>query len=374
MSNEMRVSVEITSSLGRRINVFVPAQEVAGAIKERLKQVAQTAKVDGFRPGKMPLAAAEKLFGMSVRDEVIRKLVQMKLYDAFRQEQLRPAGYPSIESLKEGEGQPLEFTAAFEIYPEVPAPSLNGVTLEKLVVSVTDSDIERVIEQMRKQHPGEGGALPEVNDDFAKLLGVTEGGLETLRTQIKKHMEQELERVIKSKLKEQVIEKLLERQPLELPKGLIEEEAQQLEREFVESMAKSKQDAEKLPALPEEAKQQIQKTATQRVTMGLLYQALIKEHDIKVDEDRVRAYIDQFAQSFENSPNIMEMLYKDKQITSRIRSQILEEQVVEKLLEQVKFSEKPSSYSEVIKISTHDAHGHDHEHVHGPDCDHDHDH
>jgi trigger factor len=148
----MDISVEITGSLARRLTVAVPASEITSAIQKRIQKLSKTAKLDGFRPGKIPAKVIEQRFGPALRGEAIEELLQSSLTTALKQEKLQPAETPTIQSLEAEEGQPLKYSATFEVYPEVHVNSLADVTLEKTVVNIEESDIDRVLEQMRKQH------------------------------------------------------------------------------------------------------------------------------------------------------------------------------------------------------------------------------
>lgn len=148
----MDISVEITGSLARRLTVAVPASEINNAIQKRIQKLTKTAKLDGFRPGKIPAKVIQQRFGDAIRGEAIEEVLQSSLRTALTQEKLQPAEPPTIQSLEADEGQPLKYSAIFEVYPEVHVNSLANVTLEKTVVAIEDADIARVLDQMRKQH------------------------------------------------------------------------------------------------------------------------------------------------------------------------------------------------------------------------------
>ncbi|MFA7096418.1 MAG: trigger factor [Gammaproteobacteria bacterium] len=147
----MQVSVEATGGLERRITVQVPAERIEKEIDDRLKSLTRTARVAGFRPGKVPFKVIERKYGAQVRQEVLGEVVQSSFYEAVAQEKLRPAGGPKIEAGKVEPGQNLEYSATFEVYPEIHLASLEGVSIERPVAEVTDEDVERVINTLRKQ-------------------------------------------------------------------------------------------------------------------------------------------------------------------------------------------------------------------------------
>ncbi|HAB78973.1 MAG TPA: trigger factor, partial [Glaciecola sp.] len=115
----MQVSIETTQGLERRVTVAVPAASVDDAVKVRLQQLAKTQRINGFRPGKVPVKVLQKRFGASVRQEVAGDLMQRHFYEAIIQEKITPAGMPAFDLTKDVAGEDLEFTAVFEVYPEL---------------------------------------------------------------------------------------------------------------------------------------------------------------------------------------------------------------------------------------------------------------
>lgn len=227
-----------------------------------------------------------------------------------------------------------------------------------------------------KIHKVEAPKLPAIDDEFAKKLG--EESVEALRTQVRVHMEQELNNVLKNKLKTQLIDKLIEKNSMELPKALVEKEREHLEKEWLERLRQNTH----LPnvTLPPEAKERSLAMARRRVTLSLLFAEIIKQHNIQVDNNRVQEQILRIAGSFQEPQAIIGMIQKQPEILNGIRSQVMEEQVVDKLLEEVKYTEKKAQYSDVMQFGSGAAgeiehehhHGHDHDHVHGEHCNHDH--
>jgi len=149
----MEVSLSDTGGLTRRMEVAVPADEVAQQVQQRLKQLSRTARLKGFRPGKAPLAVIAKQFGEQVRAEVLNDLMRSSFAQAVNQEKLRPAGGPRIEPLALGPETDLKYAATFEVLPEIKVASPATITIEKPTASVTDTDVEAMIENMRRQRP-----------------------------------------------------------------------------------------------------------------------------------------------------------------------------------------------------------------------------
>ena len=148
----MQVSVETTQGLERRLTISVPADSIDSAVKSRLQQLAKTQRINGFRPGKVPVSVIKKRFGQAVRQEIAGEAMQQNFYQAVVQEKLNPAGMPSFELKKDVDGEDLEFVASFEIYPELEVKDIEKIKLEKPVVDIKDEDLENMMETLRKQH------------------------------------------------------------------------------------------------------------------------------------------------------------------------------------------------------------------------------
>jgi trigger factor len=147
----MQVSIENTSNLGRRIKVTVPADRVEQEFSSRIKRLSGQVKLPGFRPGKVPAKVVEQKYGKQVMNELATDLIQSTFQEAVGQESLRPAGGPKIEPVKPERGKELEYTAEFEVYPEISKPDLDGVALKRPVCEVTEEDVDRTIDTLRKQ-------------------------------------------------------------------------------------------------------------------------------------------------------------------------------------------------------------------------------
>jgi trigger factor len=147
----MQVSVESISKLERRMQVQVPAERVSKEIAARLKNLSRTARLNGFRPGKAPLTVIRRQFGPQVHREVIGELLQSSFAEAVTEKQLSPAGSPRIEPQSIDEGQDLTYVATFEVFPEVALQPVESLELERITAEVTESDIDAMIERLRKQ-------------------------------------------------------------------------------------------------------------------------------------------------------------------------------------------------------------------------------
>lgn len=148
----MQVSVETTSPIERQMTVTVPAARIEDDVQSRLKKAASTARVDGFRPGKVPVKVIKRRYGQGIRQEVLGEVIQNTFYEAVTQEKLRPAGGPQIEPKSDAEGEDFEYLATFEVYPEIELADFSEVSIDKESASIADSDVEQMVENLRKQH------------------------------------------------------------------------------------------------------------------------------------------------------------------------------------------------------------------------------
>ena len=147
----MEVSIENTGGLSRRMTVQVPAERVDQEVESRLKSMSQTVRLDGFRPGKVPTKVIEQKYGKQVRLEVVDQVINSTLQDALTQEGLRPAGMPAVEPAESHAGQPLEFVATFEIFPELTGSINFGFPVVRPLVEIAADDVQEMLENLRKQ-------------------------------------------------------------------------------------------------------------------------------------------------------------------------------------------------------------------------------
>ncbi|HET7570436.1 MAG TPA: trigger factor [Gammaproteobacteria bacterium] len=148
----MEVSVESTGALERRMKVQVPAEKVESEVDSRLKSLGQRAKLKGFRPGKVPLKVVRQQYGAEVRQDVVRDLLQSSWTDAVTEQQLNPAGGPRIDEIKADPGTNLEYTAVFEVYPEIALEHVDNLKVSRPKVEIQPADVDAMLERLREQH------------------------------------------------------------------------------------------------------------------------------------------------------------------------------------------------------------------------------
>lgn len=430
----MQVSVEATGSLERQLKVSLPTDRIDSEFNQRISELKNQIKMPGFRPGKVPADVIKSRYGASVRSEVIEKLIRESLQDAFTEQKLQPAGIPNLTEIQAEPGKPLEYTAVFEVYPEIKLADLSKQTINKPDTAVTDKDVDAMLTKLQKQHASwekverkanngdrviidfvgiiddkefQGGSannvpvvlgsksmingfekglvgvkadtevtldlefpteyhhaevagkpvqfkvkvneiqtekLLELDDKFAELFDIKEGGLAGLRAEIKQNMERELEFAKRAFVKNQVLEKLLEVNDFESPKSLIQEEAKRMQQELTQELHRRTK-SNQMPELPLE---NFTEQAQKRVKLGLLLAEAIKQHEIRADANKVRTRIEELASVYEQPEMMMKWYYSDPERLSSIEAAVIEEQVVDKLLEQLKTVDKAMSYEEVV--------------------------
>lgn len=184
--------------------------------------------------------------------------------------------------------------------------------------------------------------LPELNDDFFAMFGVTEGGLEDFRAEVRRNMERELRQALKTKVKNQVMDGLLANNAIEVPKTLIGDEVDRLRVQAVQQFGGNIK-PDQLPA------ELFEEQAKRRVALGLLVAEIVKQAELKADEARVRALIEEMASAYQEPAQVVTWYYKNEQQLNEVRSVVLEEQVVDTVLQKAKVTDKSVSYDEAIK-------------------------
>ncbi len=429
-TSNLDISVENPGGLERRVTIKVPQAEIEREVAARLNKVGRTAKLKGFRPGKIPAKVVRQRFGGQVRQEVLSNVVRSSWSKAVEQERLNPAGGPEIEPL-DVEDEHFAFRATFEVFPEIELEPLEEATVERPVVEIEEADVERMIEKLREQRaewqpaeraseegdrvvvdfvgcidgePFEGGkgeevpivvgagqviedfdkalhgvvagesksaevefpqdypaealagkkavfdievrgvehkVLPEVDEAFAKLFGVEEGGIEALRVEVRKNMQRELDERLKAETKRRAFDALLAANEIPLPRALVAEETRALQVDAGRRLGAK--DASQLPPA-----ERFEPTARRRVAVGLLLQELIRKNGIELDRARVQTRIDELAAPYERPQEAAQIYRGSRELMAQVESGVLEDQVVEFVLERVKTVEKKLPFDEFM--------------------------
>jgi len=435
----MQVTVETTGGLGRRMTVAVPADLLEKEFSSRLMNLSRTARFPGFRPGKAPMKMVEAQYGGKVLEEVVGDLIRSTFYEAVAEKGLKPAGGPSIEPKQIDRGKDFEYTASFEVYPEVKCLDLKGRRIERPVVAVTEADIDRTIDKIRHQHvswqavdrpaanadrviidfqgtvdgqPFNGGSasdfplvlgnnvlingfesglvgakagdqrtldltfpanyrntdlagksvqfavtikqvnepvLPEINDDFAKTLGVPDGNTESLRREVLGNLERERDDRVRRLVRDRIFKALTEANDFEVPRAMEQEEIQRLIQ-----MTRANLQAQGLPStnIPTDPALYAEQ-ARSRVKLGLIVSEIIRKHDLKASPASVRARIEEMAASYDDPKEFIAWHYAAPGRLAEAEAHVLEAEVVDILLKSADTTDKPMSFQELVQPEPH---------------------
>ena len=430
----LQVSVEAVKGLEKRMTVTIPADQIEQEVTTRLKKVGNTAKLKGFRPGKVPAKIIRQQYGAGVRQEVLNEMVQSSYTAAIDQEALKPAAMPTVEPADADDGNDFTYVATFEVFPEFELKALKDFPVERAETEIGDADIDEMIDTLRSQRadwtpverqsadgdqvtidfegtlkgePLEGGSgqdadivigqgqmledfeknllglsagdektfklkfpkdyqateiagqkaefkinvkavaeqsLPEVDAEFVKGFGIESGDVEAFRQDVRNNMEREAKAMIDSEVKRQVMEHLLETNPIEVPSALITSEADNLRKEALRNLGLP-EDAPDGPNVP--ALDSYLEAAERRVRLSLLVGAVIEENSLQVDRDRVRDKLDEICAPYEQPDEIKKIYMQNPQLMGQIESMVLEEQVVDWLVSQAKLTVTPKAFGEL---------------------------
>lgn len=432
-SSIMQVSVEKINSVERRLTITVPAEQITAAYAKHIDMYASKANIKGFRPGKAPMALIQQRFGEEARKDAIGEVIELSLYQAIDQNKLKPISSPRVQPKVMLADQPLEFTATFEVLPEVESVNFKMDNIEKPIVEIKDEDLTRVLTQLQKQYtkweavdraaakgdrlvidyyakfegnsdanekmqnrpielgsdmmmPGfEDGLIgakageertlnltipqneankenggkpiefvvtvkqvmaantPALDEKLVKQLGVKSGDVADLQKQIRQSLEQERDRLVSEKLKEQVFTLLLEQNPLEIPASLIEREAKSIHDEVHPHHHDHHAHSHEEMAM-------FNDVAKKRVALSLLISEYTKQEKVTVDPARVTARIAEIASAYENPQEVVEWLNTEERRRG-VTSQVAEDMVLEKFMSGVPVTEKVMTYAELKGIN-----------------------
>jgi trigger factor len=368
--------------------------------------MARTVKMAGFRPGKVPFKMVQQHYGPQARSEAIGEAVEKAFGDAVREQNLRVAGYPRIEPKGGEDVAALQFSAVFEVYPEI---RLNGVgekAVERPKLEVGEAEVDKTVEVLRKQRTsyskaeraaekgdrvvidftgrlngevfqggqasdypvvlGEGRMLPDfengiaglkagesrtfdltfpadyqakelagktvsfevtvkgveapqlpaVDAEFAKSLGIADGDVAKMRAEIRANLESEVKKRIRARIKEQAMQALLDANPVDVPRALVDQEAESMAEAARQDLAKRGMDIKNMPVDASWFAAQ----AERRVKLGLIIAEVVKGHGLQAKPEQVRALIDEQAQSYEQPEEVVRWYYSQPQRLAQVEA------------------------------------------------------
>ncbi|MBL1261904.1 MAG: trigger factor [Thiotrichaceae bacterium] len=429
----MQVSVEATGALERKMTVAVPAERVDQEVQKRLQSLSRTVNLPGFRPGKVPAKVVANKYGPKVRQEVMDEVTRSSFYEALTAEKLQPAGMPIFEPKPSTESDQIEFTATFEVYPDVELASFEGLSVERPAAEIAEKDIDAMIDKMRRQRVeweevdraaktedqlvvdfigsvdgekfagGEGdnvtlvlgsssfipgfeeqlvgrskgeettvsvtfpedyqaaelagkaaefavtvqlvseAKLPEIDEAFAKNFGIE--SLDNLRGELSKSMQYELDQAIKGKTKQAVMDMLFEKNSIELPKSLVDEEINALMNQMKANLSKQGIPAEGLEMMDGKM---YEDQARRRVTLSLLISEIVKSNDLKASPEKIRETVETVASTYDTPEEVVKWYYAERERLAQIESVVLEEMVVDWVLEKIQVEDQVTTFEALM--------------------------
>lgn len=431
-------SIEIMSGLERRLNASIPLQLVSSEMETRLKNLARTAEVPGFRPGKVPFKILEQKHGAQIQQEVLQDALRQSFAKEAQDNQLRVVGYPAFEvKTTDSDALWIEYSATFEIYPEVVLGDISAESIEQAVYTLSDADVDTTIATLRKQHATfaavdraaqngdrvhidfsgllegrifEGGEarnlavllgvgrllpdfenaiigmkagetksfdmtfpadyqaekvagkpatftitlhkveeqhLPEIDANFAKLLGIEDGDVDKLKVEIRDNLEREIKRRLMLRNKDSAMATLLKVTQLEIPKALLDAEAQSLMQQTLRDMKKRRMEMPKgEESLPLEL---FTERAQKRVKLSLILTELVEKYDLHAKPEQVKALIQDYAQSYDNPEEVVQWHYNDPARLQDAENLVLEDNVVVWVTDTVQVTEKVMEFNVLME-------------------------
>jgi trigger factor len=422
------------SALERRIDMAIAKADIDKEVQQRLRHISKTVKMAGFRPGKVPMNMVAQQYGPQAHSEAVGSAVEKAFSEQVRAQSLRVAGYPRIEPKAAANDASMEFTAVFEVYPEVKLGDVSGSTVERATLTVGDAEVDKTIDVLRKQRtdyiaadrpatkgdrltidftgrkdgtefPGgkavdfsvmlgsgmmvpdfetglegmkagesktfdvtfpadyhaadlagikvqfdatckkvEAPKLPELDADFARALGISDGDLVKMRQEVKGNLEREVKKRLMTRVKNQVMDALLAVNNIDVPKSLVDMEAQQMAENALKDMQSRGMDAKSMPIDASWFTDQ----AVRRVKLGLVLAELVKAKELHAKPEQVRAIIDDYSQTFEDPKEVVRWYYSQPQRLAEAEALAMENNVVEWMLANAKAVDKAVSFDELM--------------------------
>ncbi|MCG8369703.1 MAG: trigger factor [Proteobacteria bacterium] len=426
----MNVTVESTGALERRMRVEVPVERIQSEVDSRLKSVGKTARIKGFRPGKVPARVVRQRYGKQIRQEVLGEIMQKSYSDAVVQQNLRPAAGPRIET-ETDDGETFAYVATFEVLPEVALRDLDKIKVERPDVEIRDEDLDDMLMSLRRQRatwetveraardgdrvvvdftgsiggeafPGGTGEeipvvlgqgqmlpdfekglkgaragdektikvrfpkdyhaedlagkraefainthrieeeiLPELDDEFAAAFNVTEGGLEQLKREVRENMEREAKTKVDADIREQVLDGLTDRNPIDVPQAMVHDEMHSMQHEAMQRLGI--EDRDEAPPM-----ENFEEAAEKRVRLGLLLRQVVADNRISPDQDDLRAHVEEMCAGYENAGEMVDMYLGNPQLMQQIEPLVVEKKAVAWLLDNGKSKTRKVSFKDYM--------------------------
>lgn len=416
----MAATLENVSKLERRMTVQVPIESIKEEAAKRVKHLAKTLKVPGFREGKAPISLVQQQHGQQVYDEVFANTIEQSFKEAVAEHKLRVAGLPRIEHDMTGESlEHIRYSATFEVFPDIEIGDISTIKIERPVVEITEDNVKKTVDVLIRQRAtfepvtraakqgdkvslslrsvldgkelestekgqsidlviGEAGRVaevdqnligmepgsektfditypeghqpeqlagqtvkyevnvntvaephyPEVNEDFARSLGVESGDVEKMYADIKESLRQEVEKRVRAKVKENAFLALLQSTEIDLPKAAITAEIEQHMQATMDQLKNSGANMDEIKL----ERNMFAEQAERGLKLRLLLIDLVNKEGLLANTEQIRAMVDQFAQSYEKPEDVVRWYYADKDRLTEPATLATEENIVDWVL------------------------------------------
>lgn len=431
----MQSNVENPNILERNLDISISQEKIQAEVDDRLKRLAGKVKIQGFRPGKVPLKIVAQQYGARLHQEVLGEMLQKHFQEAVKQQNLRIIGAPHFKAKQSEENKDhYEFSATFEVYPDITLGDLSALSVKRPVVQIGDKEVEKTLQILQKQRAqyesvdrpaalgdrvnfdyvglidgnefrgnkatdftlilGDGyilkdfedaiiglsaggeksfqitfpedyhdkeiagksaefniklntveqPVLAEINDEFAKSLGIQDGDINKMYKEIQASLEREVFQRTRAKLKEQIMQCLLDTTVCDVPRVLVEQEVKHLIHDAKNRLASKSEGNEEISLSPE----LFSERAEQRVKLGLILSELVKVHNLNVKPEQLKKYVEYYAQNYENPEQVVKWHYSSPERLKEIESTVLEDNVVTWVLEQVNVVDQEMAFEELM--------------------------
>ena len=433
----MQVTVEESSGLNRTLKVQIPEETIQKSVDQRIEKLGKKAKIAGFRPGKVPAKVIRDRFGAKARQDVISDLLQSSFREALSEKDLNPAGTPQITGIQAEAGNGLEYTANFEVFPEVEIKACSELELKKPICDVTEQDVDTMIEKLREQNrewnvvdrvsqdgdrvqisysytadtgdeslkegssesiwilvgqpslmpefdekvknvsvgdhvdfsvqfpddykqPGLAGkkasfeidvltieepALPEIDEKFIKKFGVSDGTVDTFRTELQRSLGREMKAALHKRQKSDVLQTLYDNNVVVLPEVMVKAELQELLKPYQEAAEKQNADVD-----DPEIETTLTEEARRRVALSLIIGKIITDNNLQPDPDKIKEMISGIAAGYEDPEALIEWYFSDQTRLQQIRQVVLEDQAVEWVISQANVVDQTIAFTELMGV------------------------
>lgn len=429
----MKTQVEKVSNLGRKLSIEVPAALVSSTMDRFFQGVQKEAELKGFRKGKAPIAMIKSLYSDRVKMDVTQELLKMGFTKGLQEHSLDPVDYPEFEFDEVIEGKDFNFSANFEVRPQVELKSYEGVAIEKQIFSVDDKELDSILQNIRQSrattedvtenraaqlgdiavidfkgivdgqplergdgtdHPLELGSksfiegfetgivgmtvgetktlnlnfpenyhadlsgkavqfevslkklrtkvLPELNDELVQSISGGQGSIDDLKANIMKDLEERQNKKTEESLKENLLKKLVELNPLDIPQSLVREQKKLLVEDMKKQMANDGVNEEDFASYKDKWDAEFEKTATQMIHVAYLIDAIAEQHKLHCSKEDVDAKFDEYAKQTGIDIGRIREFYSKAESMNRLVHKVTEEKVLGYLISKAKITEVPA--------------------------------